>query len=304
MTKIQRNTRNIFSYEDEYKHSKHVSNVHFLVEEKDFPLNPLSQKYLLYWKAQKRRIIEGYWHDGKWMPGNLYFYVNFTKISLSKKGARSKGKVLARPFLRDLEWEKAYVYAEAKGFSGFADDDEYSCYEDLQIPKEDRLFDTPRSCYNKAGKEKKYISARDYLRKIHSKNLGKPLYENHARNVIDLESRGNGKSYWAAGGLVTHNFITDGGLDYDLYLAGLRGEADRMKTETLVGAIDTKYSTDLLEKAETCIELLGGATTYQGKDYRSPLHKAYTGSLFSGKRMLQAKVEVKVGNEWLSLIHI
>ena len=297
----------MFTYKDEYKHSKQVSNANFLVDEKEFPLNPLSQKYMRYWKQQKRRIVEGYWHDGKWMPGNLYFYVNFTKISLSKD-RNAKGKVIAKPFLRDLEWEKAYVYAEARGFSGFADDDEYSCHNDLLKQPEDRYFPLPKECFTKGGKEKKFIFARDYLRRIHSKNLGKPLYQNNASNVIDLESRGNGKSYTAAGMMGAHNFITDGALDYDLYLAGLRGEADRMKTETLVGAIDAKYSTDLLEKMETCIEQLAGAVTFQGKEYRSPFHKAYTGSLYSGKKMIQAKVEVKIDGDWFkkgsgSMIH-
>lgn len=241
-------------------------------------------------------MVEGHWHDGKWMPGSLYYYVNFMKISLSEKGS-SKGKVLARPFLRDLEWEKAYVYMEAKGFSGFLEDEEYSCYRELQIPKEERLFETPKNCYKKNGEEKTYVHARDYLRKIHSKNLGKPLFDNDAQNVIDLESRGNGKSYDAAG-KISHNFLTDGATDYDDYLAGLRGDAPRLKTETLVGAIDAKYSTDLLEKTETAIEQLGGAVSFQGKEYRSPLHKAYSGSLYSGKKLIQSKVDVKIGNDW------
>jgi len=303
---IKRNTRNVFTYKDEYKHSKQVSNKHFLVDEKEFPLNPLSQKYLRYWKQQKRRMIEGYWHDGKWMPGSLYFYVNFTKISLSKDGS-AKGKIIAKPFLRDLEWEKHYVYMEAKGFSGFSDDEEYTCWRDMQIPSDQRLFSTPKNCYKKDGTEKKYIDARDYLRIVHSKNLGKPLFDNDAQNVIDLESRGNGKSYDAAG-KISHNFLTDGATDYDEYLAGLRGDADRLKTETLVGAIDAKYSTDLLEKTETAIENLAGSVTFQGREYRSPLHKAYSGSLYSGKKLIQAKVDVKVGNEWFkrgsgSMIH-
>ena len=304
---VKKNTRNIFSYQDEYKHSKQVSNTNFIVDEKDYPTNPLSQKYLQYWKNAKRKIIEGYWCEGKWMPGNLYFYVNFTKISLSLDGD-SKGKVLARPFLRDLEWEKSYVYAEARGFSGFTDDPDVSCNRLLMVAKEDRLFKLPKSCLKKNGKEKTFEHARDYLRKVHSKNLGKALYQNDASNVIDLESRGNGKSFFAAGGLITHNFITDGALDYDLYLAGLRGDADRMKTETLVGAIDSKYSADLLEKTETCMQLLAGGLNFQGKKYRSPLHKETSGSYHSGTKTKSAKVDVKIGNDWFvkgsgSMIH-
>ena len=119
------NKKNNFSYySDEKKHSKFVSNSHFVHEIENH--NPLSLKYLKYWKAIKRKCIEGYWYDGKWMPGNLYFYVNLCKILLNKTG-HSKDKILARPFLRDLEWEKGYVYVESRGFSGFAGDDENTC---------------------------------------------------------------------------------------------------------------------------------------------------------------------------------
>ena len=33
-----------------------------------------------FWKEEKRKCIEGYWVGGKWMPGPLYYYINFHNI--------------------------------------------------------------------------------------------------------------------------------------------------------------------------------------------------------------------------------
>ena len=59
------------------------------------------------------------------MPGNLYFYVNYWTILLNKT-AHSKTKTPGKPFLRDLEWEFFYNWCEARGFSGFEDDKEFT----------------------------------------------------------------------------------------------------------------------------------------------------------------------------------
>ena len=104
--------------------NKEVKNFNFVHTVEN--LNPHSVQYLSYWKELKRRIIEGYWFEGKWMPGPLYFYINFCKIQLLKKET-DVNKSLNRPNLRDVEWEKAYVYTEAKGFSGFSDDKLVTC---------------------------------------------------------------------------------------------------------------------------------------------------------------------------------
>lgn len=195
---MQRNSEN---YKDEGKHSKIVSNKHFI---HDIEIHhPLSIKYKPYWREIKRRCMEGYWFEGKWMPGPLYFFINLTKIRLSKS-AFSTTKVVARPWLRDLEWEKAYVFMEARGFSGFQDDTEYTCWNPLKdyhlLSVEDRAYIdmmAPPESKKPDGTYKTYISARVYLRKIHSKNLGKPLFQNEARNVIDIECRGGGKDLQA-----------------------------------------------------------------------------------------------------------
>ena len=167
-----------------------INNSNFI--EKEIPrFHALSQQYdrISYWKEQKRRCIEGYWVSGKWMPGTLYYYCNFHTIRFEDEGAASRK--VGRPWLRDIEWEKAYVYEEAMGFSGFSLDTVYTCDRRYGPEKERALS------YGWITKEqvvsKIYIPAREYLRKIHPTNLGKPLYANQARNLLDLEARGGGK---------------------------------------------------------------------------------------------------------------
>jgi hypothetical protein len=286
------------NYKDEGKHSRIVPNRLFIEDVQI--LNPLSQKYITYWKHQKRRCVEGYWAEGKWMPGNLYFYINFCKISLNKDNA-SKTKITARPFLRDLEWEKAYVFAEARGFSGFAEDKEYTCYLPIGLYEEETIdisiYEIPKSCYRPDGTFKKFMEPRKYLRLIHSKNLGKPLYENNAWNVIDIECRGSGKSFWASGGMIAWHYLFDGATDYDEFLR-LRKEGNGMKSETLVGAIDEKYSKDLLTKVQGSLDSLVGSQHFQGEYYPSPFFKDFTGSWYSGKKFIEAKVDKKIGGRW------
>ena len=173
-----------------------IPNSNFILPEIPI-LHPKSMEYLEFWRQEKRSCIEGYWVSGKWMPGPLYFYVNYWHILLNKKRF-SKVKSLGKPFLRDIEWAKAYVYTEAKGFSGFADDDVYTChrivaeleekYKDTSIPEDEILLEElDEHCFNSKGEVKKYTPARDYLPKVHSKNMGKPLFFNYAKNVVDIE---------------------------------------------------------------------------------------------------------------------
>ena len=268
------------SYKDEKKHQKIVSNVHFLHDVIDY--NPLSIKYTKYWKEIKKRCMEGYWHDGKWMPGPLYWYVNLCKIRLNKTEF-STTKVLARPFLRDLEWEKAYVIMEARGFSGFAEDTEVTCCRAVESYLNDSKenpnvnivdYRIPEQCFHN-GKLKKFVEPRKHLRKIHSKNLGKPLFHNEAWNVIDIECRGGGKSFWGANGLISHTYHMDGMYDYDEFVR-LRDSNEHPVVEVMVGAIDQKYTVDLLDKVALGMDNLAG-DKYLGKSYyRCPLYKKHT----------------------------
>lgn len=155
-----------------------------------------------WWKDIKRKCIEGCWQSGKWMPPELFYYINFHHIEFEEGIHRGIGL----PWLRDIDWEAAYYYTEATGFSGFELDREYSCNRRLLNPdKEDiLLFCTDRSSgeimpsfYNNFFKEdgsyKTYIPAKDYIRKLHLSNLGKPLYYNDAKHIVEMSSRGYGK---------------------------------------------------------------------------------------------------------------
>ena len=285
-------------YKDEHKHERFVSNKNFIHDVSI--LNPLSISYKSYWKELKRRCIEGYWFEGKWMPGNLYFYINFCKIEL-KENAEAKTARVARPFLRDLEWEKAYVFAEARGFSGFSEDEEYTCHALVdniaKKPELAELYKLPKECYKPDGTLKTYIHPRTYLRKIHSKNLGKPLYQSESHNVIDIECRRSGKSFWGANGIILHNFLMDGSYDYDAYLQAL-SSGNPFNTETLVGAIDSRYSLGLLNKSQISIDNLVGSQTFQGSFYPSPLSKSFMGSWTSGRCFIEAKIDKQIGGKW------
>lgn len=213
------------------------------------------------------------------MPPELYYYINFHTIVFEEDANRTIG----RPWLRDIDWDQAYVYTEATGFSGFELDTTHTC---------DRRYGPDKEKSLKYGwiteeelKSKIYIPAREYLRKIHSGSLGKALYKNPAKNVMELASRGYGKSFGASG-RIAHNFLFDGARDYDLYLEK-RQSNKPYNSETVVGAIDAKYSKDLLSKVQVGLKYLPGACTLNsenGEEYYPPLLSVgYTGSLAPGK---------------------
>jgi len=244
--------------------------------------HPISQKYdrIQFWREHKRYCIEGKWSNGIWMPPELYYYVNFHNIKFEDDGGTVTS--IGLPWLRDIEWDKAYVFSEACGFSGFELDTQYTCNRWYGPEKETALS------YNWVTEEdlkrKKYIPAREYLRRRHKKSLGKALYENSAKNIIDLESRGGGKSYWMSA-LILHNLLFDGARDYDKYLD--KNTANNV-SESVVGAIDTKYSNDLLNKVKTAYEYLPGSVSIvnvfgESEVYPSPLQVEVSGSLAPNK---------------------
>ena len=183
--------------------------------------NPRSQAFINYWRLHKKRCIEGFWSiddpeyhidvnnpvepiecGKKWrfMPPNLYFYVNFGVIKHKPEGSqKTDPKKIVRPYLRDFEWAYFYNFIEARGFSGFSDDDEYTCLEAVdKFEKNEILEDDAdlqvESIYKKDGSLKKYIPARQYLRQLFDKPMGIPLYENQSKNMMLLGARGGGKA--------------------------------------------------------------------------------------------------------------
>lgn len=302
----------MFDYLD-YKNTFPISLFTINVEN----INPFSGKYIEYWRDQKRKIIEGNWVEykgkWKWLPGPIYFYVNFYTIEVADKNSKSKTKNLGRPRLRDVEWIKGYVHATARGFSGFSEDIEYSCHRVLKLEGEEFDLqlsllpkDVQKSLYNpQTNKLKKYKDSLEYLYEIKDANLGKPLYYNTALNVVDIEARRLGKTFITSA-FCKHNFLTDGAMDYDELLEAQKN-GKPLTSQTLIGAIDTKYSGGLCAKLLVSMENLPGTTSWAGKVFPSPIYKKFEGTLESGKYII-ARREVKVGGQWkkegsMSLVH-
>jgi hypothetical protein len=279
--------------------------------------HPESLDYLQYWKMQKKRCIEGFWSvDDKdiqldinntlddnlksdkwrWMPSNLYFYVNFGTIMHKPEGSpRTAPKKEMRPFLRDVEWEFFYNLVEARGFSGFSNDEEYSCNTELS-KEQDELFDYHASCYNSKGELKKYMPARQYARQHFSKPMGTALWENQAKNLFMLGARGFGKSFTVGVGVVLHEILFDGARYYNE-----ESIKNPYKVEVLVGAAIVSKSADILDKTNSALEKLPGSWGEGDNFTRSPFYKNMAGTLKpnNAKNPWRHEYESKVGGQWI-----
>lgn len=280
-------------------------------------LHPQSLGYSVYWKTHKRRCIEGFWSlddsdiqvdvdkvlpqdtldsQGKWrfMPGNLYFYVNFGTILHKPDDApKSSPKKKIRPLLRDLEWELFYNWLEARGFSGFKDDEKYTCNRELIDKNHKGEYDS--TCYNSDGKLKDYIPARDYLRQLHDKQLGYPLYQNMAQDLFWLGARGLGKSFSVGGGIVLPELLFDGAKIYDE--ESIKNPA---KVEIFVGAALSSKSADILSKTKQGMDELPGAFGDSKEYVPAPFSKSMAGTLGPNnmKNPWRHEYEKKLGGTW------
>ena len=221
-------------------------------------LHPSTSEYDDYWERVARRCIEGYWGEDvdpltgeggwRWMPGNLYFYINLCKISFKE------GQDPQPPDLRDLEWHILYGLITAEGFSGFDEDEEYTCNRIVDKierdeplgPGEEYLLNkhtgVRESFTKKDGTYKKYVEAREYLYKTHSKPLGKPYFFNEAKNFQILSTRGIGKSLIMANPVALYAFTFNGARTFEEWIL------ETTKATLVVGAGDTEKSDELLDK--------------------------------------------------------
>lgn len=274
-----------------------VENSNFL--NKSIPqLHPASIQYQLYWMEEKRKCIEGSWVSGKWMPGKLYFYVNLGTILKNVKN--SKVKFYGRPDLRDLEWEFFPIWEEARGFSGFIGDPYFSADRLLLNPEltDDDLRAHSDFMFKPDGvTRKEYVPAREYIRRIHADNYGRPLYENDSKNLLMMGPRGFGKSYSVGAGIVAAEFLFDGITHY-IPPSEWEDNMQAPAANTIVTAGDAKYSNDILAKTKVCIENLPGAIELDGVTYPSPLYKLYKGSWMPGKQ-IESYFKVKRGGNWI-----
>jgi hypothetical protein len=254
--------------------------------------HPASIQYENFWKEEKRRNIEGYWQQGYWMPGKLYFYGNQATILVNKK--HSKVKYYDRPWIRDLEWAFFPLWEEARGFSGFAEDPKYSCNRMLLDPEatDEDLRNNSPFVFTEDGERKLYESPRTYLRRYHDDNYGRPLYENDSMNLMMMGPRGFGKSYAVGAGIVAHEFLFDGCQHYTEEFI-----ANPSASTTIVGAGDAKYSNDILSKTKVTIDRLPGSMKIGDEFFPSPLSKRFKGSWQTGKEII-AHYDIKVGGSW------
>jgi hypothetical protein len=293
----------------------------FLIDEVKI-YHPKSKVYIDYWKRHKKRCIEGFWsiddsevkvdleksdaeiqtiksNKWRWMTPNLYFYVNFGIIMHKEEdGPKAASRKKIRPSLRDLEWEFFYNWIEARGFSGFEDDDEYTCNREV-LNYSEQLSISPtfsKDCYKKDGTLKTYIPARQYLRSYFDRPMGRALYNNQAKNMTMLGSRGGGKSYWTAVGVCLWAILFDDAKVYDE-----ESKKNPYKVEICVGASIAAKSSEMLQKAKECLENLPGAWMKDTPDEEpSPIKKRMSGSLAPNnvKNKWRHEYEKKIAGDW------
>lgn len=292
--------------------------------------HPESVAYLKYWKTHKKRVIEGFWsidhkdinlqkddynnhnqidelysinyeYNNYWryMPPQLYFYINLgTILHKHKDDPKTAPKRKMRPSLRDLDWEMSYYWLECRGFSGFSLDDEYSCNRDLLAFMNGEILSIDdKSVFKSNGELKKYIPARKYLRQLHDKPKGLPLYNNQALNLMLLGARELGKSFFCADGVILHEFVTDGAKVYNE-----DSIKNPFKTEIFVGAALSSKSGDLLDKVTDAHDNLPGAYNKGNYYVPSPFYKQTSGTLKPNNmsNAFRHEYEKKVGNDWLT----
>ena len=258
-----------------------INNDVFLL--KEIPkLHPESLEYIEFWREIKRRCVEGYWQCGKYMPGTLYFYINLSTILLNKT-PNSTFKMKGRPELWDIFWEVAYYWMEARGFTGF---EQQQNVQDLNSFILSGEYDPL-----KEQKIRDAIHSREIIRTI-GDSLGKPLYLTEAQDMMWLANRGCGKSYFVANGVIAHEWLFDGAKEYTEETI-----LNPATVSVLVGAGDGKYSKDLLDKTKLCIDELPGGIEINGKYYPSPLYKQHDGGWGINKDIV-AKYKKKVGKNW------
>ncbi len=238
--------------------------------------HPDTDAYDRYWTNEEKKCIEGLFvldQPGKlptdtydkdlpggyrFLVGQHYFYITYTFIQHLPDPDSSPVTML--PDLRDIDLYWFYVWIVASGFSGFTDDEHYSChyllkrYENSKKPNSTETFGlTPKekqawlraqpNLLRSDGTYKTYIDPITYLKKTFSKPLGSVLYQNPLKNVADLEARGGGKTYRAIA-IALHTFTFFGARTYEEYINIKKGPT------ICVGSALSAKSGALLQKME------------------------------------------------------
>ncbi len=266
-------------------------------------LNPFTIKYKSYWFDEMKRCVEGLWvkHDEgfMWTPPIIYFYGNYGTILLQKH-KRDKRKIKSRPQVRDLEWKVGRYWTICRGFSGFEEDDIFSCdlrlnpkYEGTDVPRtvDDIINDEEWNLFKPDGSHKIYVNEYDYISRTFSKSMGKALYANEARDFMWLGSRGGGKSYFT-GNIVAHEFLFNGAKEFTK-----EAMVDNISPiDIVVGAAEKKKSKELLKKTRICLENLPGEYKKGDIYFPSPMAKSRLSG--SWDEEIIHSYQVKRGGSW------
>ena len=265
------------------------------------PLHPEDPRSIKFWSLEIAKCIEGVWgrEFGGWrfMPGNLYFYGNYTKIQDTDINKVTK---YLKPTIWDIVWELCYYMRECAGFSGWSDDNEFTSdlryFEFKETPpdlsqydpsnKEDKIIiDSILALYDKDGKLKKFKPARQNIKEIHDKPKGRMLFHNSAKNAIVFGTRGGGKSYYYALGEFAYTLLFDGCKTYEDFLL------QESKAELCIGSSLADKSSEFCQKIKDYFTLLSfdselGAHGEPGDmDYApSPLYRTMSGTLSVGNK--------------------
>lgn len=269
-----------------------VNNSEFIL--KEIPkYNPVLEEYAYreFWSTEKRKCIEGTWVGGVWCPPTLYYHANFSVIPLESQGS---SQAYGRSLMRDIDWEFYRYYEEARGFSGFTGDEQYSCHRVLTSDRSDqeiiKIFCTVigtgeihqknyNNIFKPDGTRKEYIPAREYIARVQPKgNLGKPIYNNNSQNLSVFGARGAGKTIWASTCVLT-NWLFGGAKDYDEYVAALIARQFQIST-TIIGAYETKFTTTLRDYILNNKSFLNDmhGMQYAEREYFCPLWLEHFGS--------------------------
>lgn len=256
---------------------------HFLTEVPNY-LIPNTIQYNDFWYKELSSCILGYWHEGRYMPPQLYFYINHFRILLNDnvKGKKAKAQIFVKPLLRDVEWIIFYNYLICRGFSGFADDTKYSCNRDLLLP-DLTLEEVHEDLLTPDGNLKEYIDAREYLYRKHEKHFTTPLYDNEALNLCMMTSRGKGKS-WTGAAFLAHEYI----------LNGAKSVQELVVPPTIhvsIVAQEKSNCKDTLDKFLQWFENPPYDYESEGIIYPSPFYTSVIGSLRSNEEKITQGVE-------------
>ena len=155
--------------------------------------HPDHPKYLPFWKEQKRRVVEGIWGKEskgfRYCPGTIYFYGNF--YTLVDTDEEQNTRHIIKPYVRDIEWQRAYNFIVCQGFSGFEFDDEVSCdkalIDEAEMDRAVKKTKRYKALLKPDGTFKTYEDPLYYVKRLHFKELGKALYWNKTSNICEIE---------------------------------------------------------------------------------------------------------------------